>query len=87
LKEIGKLITKYPKVLGQDVSKDLHRTIMLLENMGISFKDAKRLIVRDPTFFTNKARKETWAPHKILTTNWNPKKTHWQPHGMETCFT
>jgi hypothetical protein len=58
LKEIGKLVTKYPKILGQDVSKDLHPTIVLLENIGISFKDAKRLVVRDPTIFTHKAKKK-----------------------------
>jgi ribosomal protein L7/L12 len=55
LKEIGKLVTKYPNILAQDVSKDLHPTIMLLENMGISLKDAKRLVVRDPTIFIHKA--------------------------------
>jgi len=47
---------KYPKILGQDVSKDLHPTIMLLENMGISLKDANRLVVRDPTIFIDKAK-------------------------------
>jgi hypothetical protein len=30
---------------------------MLLENMGISLKDAKRLVVRDPTIFTHKKNK------------------------------
>jgi mTERF domain-containing protein len=58
LKEIGKLVTKCQKILDQDVSKDLHPTIMLLENLGISLKDAKRLIVKDPTFFTNKVEKK-----------------------------
>jgi hypothetical protein len=58
LKKIRKLVTKYPKILGQNVSKDLHPTIMLLENMCISLKDVKRIIVRDPTIFTHKAKKK-----------------------------
>jgi hypothetical protein len=86
LKEIGKLVTKYPKILSQDVSKDLHPTIMLLENLGISLKDAKRLIVRVPTFFTKKAEKKLGLLNGIFTTYWSPKKTHWQPPGMETYF-
>jgi hypothetical protein len=58
LKEIEKLVTKYPKILNRNVSKDLHPTIMLLENLGISLKDAKRIVVRDPIVFTYKAKKK-----------------------------
>ncbi len=76
MKEIGKLLTKYPKILGQDVSKDLHLTIMLLENMGISLKNVKKQIVRDPIIFTHKEKKKLGAHDGILTTDWSPKKTH-----------
>jgi hypothetical protein len=31
---------------------------MLLENLGISLKDVKRLVVRDLTFFTDKVEKK-----------------------------
>ncbi len=58
MKEIRKLVIKYPKILGQNVSKDLHPTIVLLENIGISLKDAKRLVGRDPTIFTHKAKRK-----------------------------
>jgi hypothetical protein len=65
LKEIGKLVTKIPKDLKSRCIKGLHLTIMFLENLGISFKDTKRIVVRDPTVFTNKAKKNL-GPYGIL---------------------
>jgi ribosomal protein L7/L12 len=85
LKEIEKLVTKYPKILNRNVSKDLHPTIMLLENLGISLKDAKRIVVRDPIVFTYKAKKNL-GPCGILTTDRSPKKTHWRLLGTKTYF-
>jgi hypothetical protein len=80
LKEIEKLVTKYPKILNRDVSKDLHPTIMLLENLGISLKDAKRIVVKDPIVFTYKAKKKLgslWNTYNRLESKENTLAASW----------
>ncbi|CAM6102006.1 unnamed protein product [Calypogeia fissa] len=54
-KDVGKMVIKFPQILGRHVEKELQNSVTVLENLGVHIKDVKKLVVRYPILLTENA--------------------------------